>query len=209
MPLLRRLQQRRLAAASGAFGRLVLRGDSQPGGFRVLRDAYGAADAPSSPVRHLPSVVQVDLVQDGSALIPRSRTPIPGMHPYWEMAFGVGRTWREPGDGEWTRAALPFSLMEVNANCVHNGVLTFVYAPAGRISRVAYQVSSETCAYFKADLWGFLQAERLDIAMPDAGQRGRRRTGPRAVAACRGVRWRNWPSITREPTPRNSATRPK
>ncbi len=58
--------------------------------------------------------------------------------------------------------------MEVNANCVHNGVLTFVYAPAGRISRVAYQVSSETCAYFKADFWGFLQAERLDIAMPDA-----------------------------------------
>ncbi len=154
--------------AVDAFGRLVLRDGPQPVGFRVLRDTYGTADAPSAPARRLPSLVQVDLVQDGNALIPRQRTPMAGSHPYWEFVPGVGRTWQEPGDGEWTRAALPFSLMEVNANCLHHGVLTFVFAPAGRISRVAYQVSSETCAYFKADLWGFLQAERSDSAMPDA-----------------------------------------
>ncbi len=156
------------APAAGAFGRLILRADSNHAGFRVLRDNYGTADMPAAPVRHLPSVLQIDLVRDGDALIPRTRTPIPGTHPYWEFAVGVGRTWREPGDGEWMRAALPFSLVEVNANCVHNGVLTFVYAPAGRISRVAYQVSGETCAYFKVDLWGFLQADRSDVPMPDA-----------------------------------------
>ena len=139
------------------LGQLILRAGSQPAGFRVLKDSYGAADPPSAPVRRLPSPVQVDLVQDGSALIPQTRIPVAGSHPYWEIAFGVGRTWQEPGDGDWTRAALPFSLMEVNANCLHHGVLTFVFAPAGRISHVAYQVSSETCAYFKADLWGFLR----------------------------------------------------
>jgi hypothetical protein len=157
-------------AGAGILGRLVLRAGPQPVGFRVLQDTYGAADAPSGPVRRLPSPSQVDLVQDGNALIPHTRIPIAGSHPYWEFVFGVGRTWQEPGDGEWTRAALPFSLMEVNANCLHHAVLTFVFAPAGRISPVAYQVSSETCAYFKADLWGFLQAELLDVTLPEAGR---------------------------------------
>ncbi|MCX7054801.1 MAG: hypothetical protein NTU56_11425 [Proteobacteria bacterium] len=156
------------AAGVRTFGRLVLRAGLQPVGFRVLHDTYGAADAPAASVRRLPSGVQVDLVQDGNALIPQTRTPIAGSHPYWEFAFGVGRTWHEPGDGDWTRAALPFSLIEVNANYLHHGVLTFVFAPTGRISHVAFQVSSETCAYFKADLWGFLQAELLDVTLPDA-----------------------------------------
>ena len=177
-----------------AVGRLVLRDGAQPAGFRVLRDTYGTADAPSAPARRLPSLVQLDLVQDGNALIPRQRTPMAGSHPYWEFVPGVGRTWQEPGDGEWTRAALPFSLMEVNANCLHHGVLTFVFAPAGRISRVAYQVSSETCAYFKADLWGFLQAERSASALPDAAsvvEAFRTESGgrlPRQVACTTGGR---------------------
>jgi hypothetical protein len=158
------------AAGSGVFARLVLRPGSQPAGFRALQDTYGAADAPTAPVRRLPSPGSVDIVQDGNALIPQARIPVVGSHPYWEFVFGVGRTWQEPGEGEWMRAALPFSLMEVNANCLHHGVLTFVFAPAGRISHVAYQVSSETCAYFKADLWGFLQAELLDVTLPDAGR---------------------------------------
>lgn len=155
-------------SAGTAFGRLVLRDGPQRVGLRVLRDTYGAADPPTAPARRLPSVIQLDLVQDGDALVPRQRTPMAGSHPYWEFVAGAGRTWHEPGDGEWTRAALPFSLMEVNANCLHHGVLTFVFGPQARISRVAYQVSSETCAYFKVDLWGYLQAERSDVAMPDA-----------------------------------------
>ncbi len=131
------------------------------------------ADAPTAPARRMPSPGSVDLLQDGNALIPKTRIPVAGSHPYWEFAFGVGRTWQEPGEGEWMRAALPFSLMEVNANCLHHGVLTFVFAPAGRISHVAYQVSSETCAYFKADLWGFLQAELLDVTLPGCRPCGR------------------------------------
>ncbi len=38
------------AAGAGIFGRLVLRAGSQPAGFRVLQDTYGAADAPTAPV---------------------------------------------------------------------------------------------------------------------------------------------------------------
>jgi hypothetical protein len=158
------------AGGARVFGRLTMRTGWQPAGFRVLQDTYGAADAPSAPVRRLPSPGSVDLLQDGNALIPQTRIPVAGSHPYWDFAFGVGRTWQEPGEGEWMRAALPFSLMEVNANCLHHGVLTFVFAPDGRISHVAYQVSSETCAYFKADLWGFLQAELLDVTLPEAGR---------------------------------------
>ena len=66
-----------------------------------------------------------------------------------------------------TRARrFPFALVEINANCVHNGVLGFLYRADGRISKAAYQVSSETCAYFKADLWGLLIASYTPHPVP-------------------------------------------
>jgi hypothetical protein len=66
--------------------------------------------------------------------------------------------WSEVGDAGLTRAALPFALIEKNANCIHNGVLTFLFGADGTVSRVAYQVTQETCAYFQFDAWGMAAA---------------------------------------------------
>jgi hypothetical protein len=64
-------------------------------------------------------------------------------HPYWEVVLQPGKVWDEVGDGDWSRASVSFSLQERAANCTHNGVLTWLYNDSG-VSRVAYQVSSET-----------------------------------------------------------------
>ena len=147
-------------------GRLTLHGQARAGGFREYTDEYGVTDEADSPHRHLPEF-SFELVQVGQSLVPVRRGAIPGEHPYWEFILGPGRVWQEPGDGDYSRAALPFSLQEVNANCTHNGVLSFLYKTDGSVSRVAYQISSETCAYFKADLWGMLEAGYAPRAVQD------------------------------------------
>ena len=147
-------------------GRLTLQGQAGSAGFREYTDDYGVIDASDSAHKHLPDFA-FDFIQFDEALVPVRRGAIPGEHPYWEFILGIGRVWQEPGDGDYSRAALPFSLQEVNANCTHNGVLSFLYKTDGGVSRVAYQISSETCAYFKFDMWGTQKASYVPRAMAD------------------------------------------
>src|SRR3546814_1192499 len=51
---------------------------------------------------------------------------------------------------------------------MHNGVLTFLFKDDGSVSKVAYQIASETCLYFKADLWGMLAAGYTPSPVADA-----------------------------------------
>jgi hypothetical protein len=141
-------------------GRLVLRGRAGQGGFREWLDDYRVTAGDDSVHKHLPEF-DFEFLQVGDALVPVRRGAIAGAHPYWEFILGPGRVWQETGDGDYSRAALPFSLQEVNANCTHNGVLGFLYKQDGRMSRAAFQISSETCAYFKFDMWGLLDATYL------------------------------------------------
>ncbi len=146
-------------------GRLSLRAVPAAAGIRVLRDDYRTAESAGSAVSRLPDL-DLDFVQHGDQLIPARTGAIPSAHPYWEFVVGTGRVWRETGDRGYTRASVPFALVEVNANCAHNGVLSFLFRADGRVSRAAYQVSSETCAYFKADLWGLLEARYAPHPLP-------------------------------------------
>ncbi|HRO04189.1 MAG TPA: hypothetical protein PLS69_11355, partial [Terricaulis sp.] len=122
-------------------------------GFRAHRDVLGYENDPALRVRTLPRFA-VSLVQNGDRLVPAQRGPIPSGHPSWEFSVEPGLVWNEPGDEGLTRAALPFALIETNANCTHNGVLTFLFGDDGAVSRVAWQIASETCAYFQFDAWG-------------------------------------------------------
>ncbi|GGD49282.1 choice-of-anchor D domain-containing protein [Lacimicrobium alkaliphilum] len=99
-----------------------------------------------------------DFVQHGSHLIPVDRQVTATGHPAWEWILLPGRVWNENGDNGYSRAALPFALQEINANCTHNGVMTFVFKQDGSISDVAYQIAQETCEYFKFNLHGKLDA---------------------------------------------------
>ncbi|MDX1499909.1 MAG: hypothetical protein R3176_08435 [Woeseiaceae bacterium] len=134
-------------------GRLELVVDAKLAHLAVVHDPWGRVAEVGEPIGVLPAVA-IDIVQRGVDLLPLERSLIRGAHPYWEIAFQPGRAWREEADGGWTRAALPFVLQERSANCTHNGVLAWLFDAAGRVSRARYQVASETCGYFKADLYG-------------------------------------------------------
>ncbi|MFE2448878.1 hypothetical protein ACFXDF_43825 [Streptomyces sp. NPDC059426] len=136
-------------------GTLTLDGLSTAGGFRALKDPHGYGD--TAATRHLPPV-DIALVQNGSHLVPAKRGLQYTGNQAWNLAVGPGRAWNEDGDGQRTRASLPFALVERNANCVHNGALTFLFDTAS-ISEVHYQITTETCEYFQFDMWGQVPAD--------------------------------------------------
>jgi len=163
------------------------------GQMRVLTDALSIAGEQALQVDTFPGF-EIAFVQDGDWLIPARRGPMTGGHPNWEVAIEPGRVWSEARDEGWSRAALPFALIETNANCTHNGVLTFVFRD-DQVSRVAWQIASETCAYFKFDFWGANQASFTPGAPPDATiasafraeRQGRMRIEPISALAALGV----------------------
>ena len=50
-----------------------------------------------------------------------------GKQSYWLVIPQYGRVWREPGDGDWSRAALPIMLVHNFENVAHQGLMTFLY----------------------------------------------------------------------------------
>lgn len=131
-------------------GTLTLNGVASAGGFTSLKDPYGYSTLAN--LKHLPPF-SVQLVQNGSHVIPTVRGLQYTGSAYWNLAVGPGRAWSETTDVGQTRASIPFALIERNANCTHNGMLTFVFTDTS-ISNVRYQVASETCEYFQYDMWG-------------------------------------------------------
>jgi hypothetical protein len=116
------------------------------------------SSAQVAAARTFPGDFDYDFVQDGNVLLPVRRGYIVTNHPYWDFVLAPGRVWREPGDHGYSRAALPFALVQKHMNCTHYGVLTFLFKRDGAISHAAMQIGSETCKYLKFDMWGLLDA---------------------------------------------------
>lgn len=138
-------------------GTLALHDEASGGDFAEHKDTYDYTDAADNTRKHLPEF-EFQFVQTGSHIFPLQRGSIASSHPNWEYVLAPGRVWQENGDNGYSRAAIPFALQQRNANCVHNGVMSFLFKGDGSVSKVAYQISSETCLYFKADWWGLLSA---------------------------------------------------
>ncbi|KZE91549.1 hypothetical protein [Microbacterium sp. TNHR37B] len=103
--------------------------------------------------------LQQKFVQNGSHLIPTVRGLQVISSLNYNILWSPGRAWDESGDViggvQYTRAAIPFTLVFKEANCSFSGLLTFLFTDTA-MTRVRYQVSSETCAYYKGNLWGNL-----------------------------------------------------
>jgi hypothetical protein len=136
-------------------------------GFKSIVIHKGFLDPGHRDVSSLPGF-DFEFVQDGADLIPVRRGTIPGKHSAWEIILEPGRVWDLDEDGGYSRAALPFTLEERNENCMHNGVLTFLFKSDGPISHAAWQIASETCFYEKFDAWGWLDARYTPRAMAGA-----------------------------------------
>ena len=91
-------------------------------------------------------------------------------HPTWDYIVGVGDIIPKNDEhGHGYRVSLPFALVEKNQNCVHNGVILADLNETGETSDFYYQISSETCAYYKADMWGKGRATSSESAkMPSS-----------------------------------------
>lgn len=125
--------------------------------MEVLTDTFGFTTDETLRFKELPPY-SVSFVMDGSNIIPLERGPQKSEHPNWEIIAEPGIAWDAPGDNGWSHAALPFTLKEKNENCLHNGLMTFFYRDDGSITRVAWQIASETCLYMKINIWGVVNA---------------------------------------------------
>ena len=140
---------------------------SPASGFEVLVDLWNRSGSVGPGLSVLPAI-DIDVVQYEGHLIPTRRGSARSGHPYWEWIVQPGLVWRVASDGKWWRAALPVALRERNADCVHNGVMTWLFTDAGDVSRVAYQFSSETCGYLQFNLWGTAAANYRERRPDDA-----------------------------------------
>ena len=131
-------------------GHLELLDEATSGGHSTVVGSLPAAG------QHLPEMA-MDFVQNGSYLIPAVQGLVVTGSLYWNYIIGPGRAWDETSDGGMTRAAFPFATVERNQNCIHNGVMTFLFDDSS-VSHVLYQITAETCQLLQFDEWGQLSA---------------------------------------------------
>jgi hypothetical protein len=147
-------------------GRLELFNEATSGGFTEIRDDYGYTGNQDNPRKHLPEF-SFQFVQNGSHLIPVNQGLSYTGHAYWNYIIGPGRIWKENSDNGYSRVSFPFALIQRNANCTYNGVMTFLFNGSG-VSNVRYQITQETCVYFKFNMWGQLSASYTAESIPNA-----------------------------------------
>ncbi|MBL8100263.1 MAG: hypothetical protein JNK81_13860 [Anaerolineales bacterium] len=147
-------------------GRLELLNEATSGGFSEIKDSYAYTGNGDHPRKHLPEF-SFEFVQNGSHLIPVTQGLIYTSHQNWNYIIGPGRVWKENSDNGYSRASFPFALVQRNANCTHNGVMTFLFNNSG-VSKVRYQITQETCVYYKVNLWGQLNATYSAYAVSNA-----------------------------------------
>jgi hypothetical protein len=111
---------------------------------------------------------RLEFVQDATHLVPVQQGLILTGSPAWNLIVGAGSVWDQAGDNGYTRASLPFALIERSQNCVHNGELTFLFSNTQQpsISQVRYQITQETCFYMKVDMWGQVPAHYTHEELP-------------------------------------------
>lgn len=145
-----------VAAAQSGNGRLEL-DPASAAGFEVLQDRFNYLGNNGTARATFPAAI-LDWTQVDGFVIPQDQSVQRLDHPAWDIAFQTGQVWHSSSSSLELQYSLPFALVERDANCTHNGVLTWAVDAKGQASRVAYQIASETCAYFKFDMWGTLQA---------------------------------------------------
>ncbi len=123
--------------------------------FELQYDELALAE--NRGLRELPAM-DIAFIQNGQRLVPMQQGPIDGPHPWWEFVLRPGEVWDDAADKGLTRAAIPFALKERNADCIHNGLMTFVFDDLGSMSKIAFQISQQTCQYLKFEMRGLIAA---------------------------------------------------
>ena len=109
---------------------------------------------------------RLELVSRSGVVVPTKKFFLNTGHIFFNIQFGVGFSKRIKNE-ESSLVVLPFSLIQRNANCVHNGIVLFAYKD-GRVSDSVFQISSETCAYYKFDYISVFQTTFIEQTLDNA-----------------------------------------
>ncbi len=82
-------------------------------------------------------------VQIGEMLGDRSTG---GANSYWKLIPQYGRVWRQPGDGDWSRAAFALMLVHDMENHAHQGLASLLYR-GDEITEVRFQFVQQTAPF--------------------------------------------------------------
>ena len=91
----------------------------------------------------------INLSSIDGTIVPEVKINLATEHPYFNFHAGLG-TNKQLKNSKNALITLPFSFLQKNANCVHNGIMLAVY-DGEQILNTVFQISSETCAYYKFD----------------------------------------------------------
>ena len=156
--------------ASNRFeGRLRLDAGKQIAHFELSVDELDLVAPERTGIDKLPPF-DFEFVQNGNLLIPMQQGPIANKHNWWEFILLPGRVWEEENDKGFSRAALPFALKERREDCIHNGLMSFLFSDTGEVSNVAFQISSQTCRYLQFRMRGLLPANYEPGDVDDGAQ---------------------------------------
>jgi len=118
--------------------------------FKIVEDSFDI-NKNFKPLSKLPAL-NLNFSIEGSKFIPDSRALRTTQNFLWDIQYGVGEVWYDEFGN--IRTSFPFSLIQKNQNCVHNGVILFDMTEGGDISNMVYQIASETCGWFRFNLIG-------------------------------------------------------
>ena len=118
--------------------------------FKIVEDSF-EINKNFKPLSKLPSL-KLSFSIEGSKFIPDSSALRATQNFLWDIQYGVGEVWYD--EFRNIRSSFPFSLVQKNQNCVHNGIILFDMTEGGEISNMVYQIASETCGWFRFDLIG-------------------------------------------------------
>ncbi|HJO03417.1 MAG TPA: hypothetical protein QGG47_05545, partial [Acidobacteriota bacterium] len=69
-----------------------------------------------------------------------------GARSYWHVIPQYGRVWRQPGDGDWSRAAFALMLVHDIENHAHQGLASFLYA-GSEVTGLRFQFVQQTAPF--------------------------------------------------------------
>ncbi len=105
--------------------------------------------------------VDIKFVTAGNQLVPLSVNFLPltdkvgQTDSNWALLVGPGKTWAEAGDGSYSRASFPFTLVGRRGGDSHAGIAMFVY-DNDSVSNLRFQITQETSLNQKFTSWGQL-----------------------------------------------------
>ena len=114
-------------------------------GSTILNDEYGLKD--SVNLSKFPTF-DIELISEEGIVKP-STNFIESENSFFNVYIGNGIN-RISETSSNSLIMLPIALTHKNANCVHNGLMIFSLEKS-KLSSFIFQISSETCAYFKFD----------------------------------------------------------